>query len=205
MVKIKTRPPGPKTGPTPDFFYRITDSTSYFQYGISARTTSTGAHDLRCAFSYVGPDPSSQYGPIHNNLTPDVFLSHLQGQEVVDGEWGWFISVYDNKEEMEKEVERRKGLGRKDIRTWRVDGKELVWAREKLKKENEDGTEEVVDVDVLTDFPIDWEGQVLFLSVEEVVSKLGLEGRLDGRGVDGEWLALEWIPKEWVVPLKTIK
>ena len=42
---------------------------------------------------------------------------------------------------------------------------------------------------------------MLFVSVVELVSKLGLEESLKGRNMNGEWLAVELIPMELVKAL----
>jgi hypothetical protein len=193
MVKIKTRPP--PFPPYPNFFYRVTDSTSYFQHGTIART---GASDPHSAFSYNGVGACWEYGPLYM-LNVDTILSHIEGKAPIEeGEWPWFISVYENKDVAKEEVDRRKAMGRKDIKMWWIDGRDMFWERKKLKMEKEDGEVEVVEIDVLISWESHLEGIVSFISVAELVNKLGLEGRLEGRDVGGEWLALEWIPTEWV-------
>ena len=134
-------------------------------------------------------------------ISADTILWHLEGKVAEGGDrgggkWGWFISVYDNKEEVKGEVDKRKAMGRKDIKTWRIDGRGMYWKKDALNKVQEDGQVVEVEVDVLTDFMSDFGYPVMFISVTELVSKLGLEGRLEGRGVGGEWVALEWIPGE---------
>jgi hypothetical protein len=56
---------------------------------------------------------------------------------------------------------------------------------------------------VLNSWESDLGQPILFISVAEIVSKLGLEGRLEGRDVGGEWLTLEWIPRERVTLWQT--
>lgn len=133
-------------------------------------------------------------------LNVDTILSHIEGKAPIEeGEWPWFISVYENKDVAKEEVDRRKVMGRKDIKTWWIDGRDMYWERKKLKREKEDGEVDAVEIDVLISLGSDLRDELVsFVSVAELVSKLGLEGRLEGRDVGGEWLALEWIPREWV-------
>jgi hypothetical protein len=144
MVKIKTRRP-PPTYPNfnPDFFYRVTDSTSYFQHGTIA---STGASDPHSAFSYDGAWACSKYGPLYISLSVDTILSHIEGKAPVEeGERGWFISVYENKDAAKKEVDRRKAMGRKDIKTWCINVRIMYWKKDELEREKEDGQVEAVE------------------------------------------------------------
>jgi hypothetical protein len=100
MVKIKTRPAPPIFPPSkPDFFYRVTDNTSYFQRGTVARTRALDPHG---AFSIDGPDPCFKFGLVCMPISTDTILSHLKGNvaeggDEGGGEWGWFISVYDRR------------------------------------------------------------------------------------------------------------
>jgi len=100
-----------------------------------------------------------------------------------------------------KEAEKRKAIGKKDVKIWRIDGRTLYWKKDMLEKTQEDGQVVEVEIDVLTDFCSDFGYPVLFVSAAELVSKLGLEGSLEGRDVSGEWLAVEWIPMERVKAL----
>jgi hypothetical protein len=206
MVKIKTRPQNTTpTYPPPDCFYRVTDSTSFFQYAIIARTR---APDPHCAFSIDGYDAWFKYyfpGNLHKVLSAQTILERLERESPAEeGDWDWFIGVYDNKDTVKKEVDKRKAMGRKSIKVWMIDGKYGNWRKSMLQKEMEDGQLEEVEIDVVTDFASDFGYDVMFISVAELVRKLGFEERLKGKDIGGEWFALEWIPKERVTLLQTL-
>ena len=203
-VKIKTLPPAPPIFPanTPNIFYRVTDSSSHFQLGKLVRT---GASSPHVAFSIDGENPCFKHGPLYYTFGEQTILFHLQDkspiEEGYEDECRWFIAAYDNKDAAFKEVQKRKKMGNKEVKIWQIDGKWLYWKKDTLTKTQEDGQEVEVEIVVLTDFCSDFGYPVLFVSAAELVSKLGLEGSLKGRDVNGEWLAMEWIPMERVKAL----
>jgi hypothetical protein len=93
---------------------------------------------------------------------------------------------------MKSEVDKRKAMGRKCIKTWWIDGRGMYWKKDTLNKVQEDGQIVEVEIDVLTDFLSDFGYPVMFTSVAELVCKLNLKCR----GAGGERVALEWIPRE---------
>jgi hypothetical protein len=202
-VKIKTRPPPPIfPANKPDVFYRVTDSSSHFQFGKVVRT---GASSPHVAFSIDGENPCFKHGPLYYTIEEQTILFHLQDksrtEEEYENEWRWFIAAYDNTDAARKKAQKRKVMGKKEVKIWQIDGKWLYWKKDKLTKTQEDGQEVEIEIDVLTDFSSDFGYPVLFVSVVELVSKLDLKESLKGRNVNGEWLAVGWIPMELVKAL----
>jgi hypothetical protein len=143
-------------------------------------------------------------------ITLETLLLHLLDKPLSEYEedyWHRYIGLFFRKEELKREVERRKEAGREGIKCWEVDAECMYWKKDKVKREREDGVVEEVEIDVLTDFCSDFGYPVCCVSLEELVKKLGLdlEGRLEeGRDLSAEWVALEWIPMERVKELKDV-
>jgi hypothetical protein len=143
-------------------------------------------------------------------ITPETLLLHLLDEplsEYDEGYWHRYIGLFFSKEELKREVERRKGAGREGIRCWEVDAECMYWKKDKVMREREDGVMEEVEIDVLTDFCSDFGYPVCCVGLEELVKSVGLnlEGRLEeGRDLSAEWVALEWIPMERVKELKEV-
>jgi hypothetical protein len=145
-------------------------------------------------------------------ITPQTLLYHLLHKlisEYDEDYWHRYIGLYSSKEELKKEVERRKAAGKEGIKCWEVDASMMYWKKDKVMRERDDGVLEEVEIDVLTDFCSDFGYPVCLVSLEELVGKFRLDGDLagrleEGRDLSGEWVVLEWIPIERAKELKDV-
>ncbi len=157
---------------------------SAIQFGCYGNMTTNDAVGFDVGYS-------TQCIELCHRITPHSVRCHLEWSPVCD--WKGLISVCSTQDKARREIGWREKK-RRSVTAFEISTEELHWRTLNLTS--------TTTINVLASD--DYNCPVIFLKATDLISVLGLAGKLKRKAENGakdEWFALEWIPRHMITRL----